>query len=73
LGLGPTKFKNRRYPDGKTTGKNNKKRPRGKGVKANGADARIINASTVYETCTEQSSPISAIFFGIIGTEIMLL
>ena len=53
--------------------KNNKKRPRGKGFKTNGADARIINASTVYETCTEQSSPISAIFFGIIGTEIMLL
>jgi hypothetical protein len=34
--------------------KNNKKKHNGKGFKTNGADARIINASTIYETCTEK-------------------
>ena len=37
--------------------KGNKKRRNGKGFKANGAKARKINASTAYETCTEQLSP----------------
>jgi hypothetical protein len=35
--------------------KNNiKKKRNGKGFKANGAKARKINASTAFETCTEQ-------------------
>jgi len=37
--------------------KSNKKKRNGKGFKENGAKARKINASTVYETCTEQLSP----------------
>ena len=37
--------------------KSNKKRRNGKGFKANGAKARKINASMIYETCTEQLSP----------------
>ena len=37
--------------------KNTKKKRNGKGFKENGAEARKINASTVYETCTEQLSP----------------
>ena len=37
--------------------KSNKKRRNGKGFKANGAKARKINASTEFETCTEQLSP----------------
>jgi hypothetical protein len=37
--------------------KNTKKKRNGKGFKANGAEARKINASTVFETCTEQLSP----------------
>jgi hypothetical protein len=36
---------------------NTKKKRNGKGFKENGAKARKINASTVYETCTEQLSP----------------
>jgi hypothetical protein len=36
---------------------NTKKKRNGKGFKANGAKARKINASTVYETCNEQLSP----------------
>ena len=37
--------------------KSNKKRHNGKGFKANGAQARKIDASTVFETCNEQLSP----------------
>jgi len=37
--------------------KNTKKKRNGKGFKENGAEARKINASTVYETCSEQLSP----------------
>ena len=37
--------------------KSNKKRRIGKGFKENGAKVRKINASTVFETCTEQLSP----------------
>ncbi len=37
--------------------KNTKKKRNGKGFKENGAKARKINASTVFETCTEQLSP----------------
>ena len=37
--------------------KGNKKRRNGKGFKANDAKARKIDASTAYETCTEQLSP----------------
>jgi hypothetical protein len=48
---------NRRYPDGKTTKKISRKRSNGKGFKTNGADARIVNASTIYETCTEHLNP----------------
>jgi hypothetical protein len=36
---------------------NTKKKHNGKGFKENGAAARKINASTAYETCTEQLSP----------------
>jgi len=37
--------------------KNTRKKRSSKGFKANGAKARKINASTSYETCTEQLSP----------------
>ncbi|MCP4372079.1 MAG: transposase [Deltaproteobacteria bacterium] len=37
--------------------KHSKKKGYSKGFKANAAKARKINASTVYETCTEQLSP----------------
>ena len=37
--------------------KNTKKKFNGKGFKESGAEARKINASTVFETCTEQLSP----------------
>ena len=37
--------------------KSNKKRHNGKGFKANGAKTKKINASTIFETCTEQLSP----------------
>jgi hypothetical protein len=36
---------------------NTKKKRNGKGFKENGAKARKINASTEFETCTEQLSP----------------
>ena len=36
---------------------NTKKKRTGKGFKENGTKARKINASTIYETCTEQLSP----------------
>jgi hypothetical protein len=36
---------------------NTKKKRNGKGFKASGAKARKINASTAYETCTENLSP----------------
>jgi hypothetical protein len=36
---------------------NTKKKRNGKGFNENGAKARKINASTEYETCTEQLSP----------------
>jgi hypothetical protein len=41
---------------------NTKKKRNGKGFKANGAKARKINASTVFETCTEQLSPFGGLF-----------
>jgi hypothetical protein len=52
--------------------KNTKKKRNGKGFKANGAQARKINASTVYETCTEQFSPFGGLlplikFFDLVG------
>jgi hypothetical protein len=37
--------------------RDSKKKRNCKGFKTNGAKARKINASTVYETCTEQLSP----------------
>ena len=37
--------------------KNNKKRRSGKGFYGKPAKARKINASTVYDTCSEQLSP----------------
>ena len=37
--------------------KNNKKRCSGKGFNEKPAKARKINASTVYDTCSEQLSP----------------
>ena len=37
--------------------KNTRKKHASKGFKANGAKARKINASTSYETCSEQLSP----------------
>jgi hypothetical protein len=37
--------------------KNTRKKRSSKGFKANGTEARKINASTGYETCTEQLSP----------------
>ena len=36
---------------------NTRKKRNGKGFKANGTQAGKINASTAYETCTEQLSP----------------
>jgi hypothetical protein len=36
---------------------NTNKKRNSKGFTQNGAKARKINASTVYETCTEQLSP----------------
>jgi hypothetical protein len=52
--------------------KSNKKRHTGKGFKANGARARKIDASTVFETCTEQLSPFGGLlalikFFDLAG------
>jgi len=41
----------------KRRGNNTKKKRSGKGFKENGPKARRINASTVYDTCTEQLSP----------------
>ena len=37
--------------------KNSRKKRNGKGFHKNRAEARKINASTAYETCTEQLSP----------------
>ena len=36
---------------------NTNKKHNGKGFTQNGAEGRKINASTAYETCTEQLSP----------------
>ncbi len=41
--------------------KNTKKKRNCKAFMANGAKARKINASTKYETCTEQLSPFGVI------------
>jgi len=41
--------------------KNTKKKRNCKAFMANGAKARKINASTKYETCTEQLSPFGRI------------
>ena len=41
----------------KTRKKNNRKNRKSKGFDANGAKARKINTSTVYETCSEQLGP----------------
>ena len=41
--------------------KNNRKSPNNKGFNKNRAEARNINASTVYETCTEQLSPFGGV------------
>ncbi len=38
-----------------------KKKRNGKGFKENGAKARKINASTQFETCTEQLSPVGGL------------
>jgi len=51
---------------------NTKKKRTGKGFRQNGTKARKINASTVYETCTEQLSPFGGLlplikFFDLIG------
>ena len=50
----------------------NKKRCNGKGFITNGAQARKIDASTVFETCTEQLSPFGGLlalikFFDLVG------
>ena len=52
--------------------KSNKKRHNGKGFKTNGAKARKIDASTIFETCTEQLSPFGGLlplikFFDLVG------
>jgi len=52
--------------------KSNKKSCNGKGFKANGAGARKIDASTLFETCTEQLSPFGGLlalikFFDLVG------
>ncbi len=52
--------------------KNTKKKFNGKGFKENGTGARKINASTVFETCTEQLSPFGGLlplikFFDLVG------
>ena len=51
---------------------NTKKKRTGKGFRQNGTKARKINASTVYETCTEQLSPFGGLlplikFFDLVG------
>ena len=43
--------------------KNNRKKRVSKGLRDNGSRARKINASTVFETCTEQITP----FGGLLG------
>jgi hypothetical protein len=63
LGLGQTQSKKRKYPDGKITKKNNKKRLRGKGFKTNSADGVIINTSKVYETRSEQLTSFGWLLF----------
>ena len=58
---------------------NTKKKRTGKGFRRNGTKARKINASTVYETCTEQLSPFGGLlplikFLDLVGfKEIFLL
>jgi len=52
--------------------KSNKKRHTGKGFKTNRVQARKIDASTVFETCTEQLSPFGGLlalikFFDLVG------
>ena len=52
--------------------KSNKKRHNGKGFKTNSAKARKIDASTIFETCTEQLSPFGGLlplikFFDLVG------
>ena len=52
--------------------KSNRKGCNGKGFKANGAQARKIDASTLFETCTEQLSPFGGLlalikFFDLVG------
>ena len=52
--------------------KSNKKRCNGKGFITNGAQARKIDASTLFETCTEQLSPFGGLlalikFFDLVG------
>jgi hypothetical protein len=52
--------------------KSNKKSCNGKGFKANGAGARKVDASTLFETCTEQLSPFGGLlalikFFDLVG------
>jgi hypothetical protein len=52
--------------------KNTKKKRNGKGFKVNGTQARKINASTVFETCTEQLSTFGGLlplikFFDLVG------
>jgi len=51
---------------------NTKKKRNGKGFRPNGPKARKINASTLYETCTEQLSPFGGLlslikFFDLVG------
>ena len=51
---------------------NTKKKRTGKGFRQNGTKARKINASTAYETCTEQLSPFGGLlplikFFDLVG------
>ena len=43
--------------------KHNRKKRVSKGIRENGSEARKINASTVFETCTEQITP----FGGLLG------
>lgn len=51
---------------------NTKKKRNGKGFNGNGIEARRINASTAYETCSEQLSPFGGLlplikFFDLVG------
>jgi len=64
--------KNRRYQRVKSNKSKKRKNCKGKGFRKNPARSKKINASTPYDTCTEQLSPFGGVlalikFFDLIG------